>query len=144
MFRAVPRLVAAIALVLAACSGNVFDLDVADCFDDGDLVVGAEAAEVGDVPLIECSEPHDNEVYAITELDAGPFPGDEAVAARADETCLDEFEPFVGLDYASSALDFGWFVPTADSWDAGDRTVACFIYRLDLEKVTGTLAGSGI
>lgn len=144
MLRRLTRLVVPLAVLLAACSGNVFDLAVGDCFDDGDLEVGTGVEEVGAVPMVDCSQPHDNEVYAVVELDPGSFPGDEGVALRADEVCLEKFEPFVGLDYASSVLDIGWFVPTADSWEAGDRTIACFVYRLDLEKVTGSLSGSGI
>ncbi|MET0564878.1 MAG: septum formation family protein [Acidimicrobiia bacterium] len=133
----------ALTLLLAACSGNVFELAVGDCFDDGDLSLG-ELEEVGEVPLVECSEPHDNEVYAIVAVDGEVFPGEQAIQTRADESCLDAFDPFVGLDYESSALDFGWLVPTADSWELGDRVVACFVYRLDLEKVSGTLQGSSI
>jgi hypothetical protein len=133
----------ALTLLLAACSGNVFELAVGDCFDDGDLSLG-ELEEVGEVPLVECSEPHDNEVYAIVAVDGEVFPGEQAIQTQADESCLDAFDPFVGLDYESSALDFGWLVPTADSWELGDRVVACFVYRLDLEKVSGTLQGSSI
>lgn len=133
----------ALTLVLGACSGNVFELAVGDCFDDGDLVLG-DIEEVGEVPLVECSEPHDNEVYAVITVDSEVFPGEQAIQAEADEVCLDAFDPFVGLDYDSSALDFGWLVPTADSWDMGDRVVACFVYRLDLAKVSGTLEGAGI
>ena len=133
----------ALTLLLAACSGNVFELAVGDCFDDGDLALG-ELEEVGEVPLVECSEPHDNEVYAVITVDGDVFPGEQAIQAHADEVCLDAFDPFVGLDYQSSALDFGWLVPTADSWEMGDRVVACFVYRLDLEKVSGTLEGSSI
>ena len=130
-------------LVVAACSGNVFDLAVGDCFDDGDMSVeGVE--EVGEVPMVECSEPHDNEVYAVVGIDGDRFPGEIAMRTEADEVCLDAFEGFVGLDYQTSVLDFGWLVPTAETWDAGDRVVACFIYRMDLEKVAGTLQGMGI
>jgi hypothetical protein len=135
--------VIAFALLLSACSGNVFDLAVGDCFDDGDLALG-DVEEVGDVPMVECSEPHDNEVYAVVTVDGDTFPGESAIQAQADEICLAAFDPFVGLDYQSSALDFGWLVPTADTWEAGDRVVACFIYRMDLAKITGTLEGSGI
>jgi hypothetical protein len=121
----------------------VFELAVGDCFDDGDLALG-ELEEVDEVPLVECSEPHDNEVYAIVAVEGEVFPGEQAIQTQADEVCLDAFDPFVGLDYQSSALDFGWLVPTADSWEMGDRVVACFVYRLDLEKVSGTLEGSSI
>jgi len=133
----------ALTLALGACSGNVFELAVGECFDDGDLVVG-ELEEVGEVPLVECSAPHDNEVYAVVTVDGEVYPGEQAIQAKADEVCLDTFDPFVGLDYQSSVLDFGWLVPTADSWDMGDRVVACFVYRLDLAKVRGTLEGSSI
>ena len=132
-----------IAALLAACSGNVFDLAVGDCFDDGDITVeGVE--EVGDVPMVECDQPHDNEVYAVVTVEGDRFPGDIAIQTQADEVCHDAFEPFVGLDYQTSSLDFGWLVPTADTWEAGDRVVACFIYRMDFEKVSGTLHGTGI
>ena len=138
------RSITAFALVLAACSGNVFDLDIGDCFDDGDISIGPEIEEVGDVPLIDCAEPHDNEVYQLVTVEGDEFPGEEAIADRADMACLDAFEGFVGLDYASSVLDFGWLVPTAASWGSGDRLIACFVYRIDLERVTGTLHGSGL
>jgi len=133
----------ALTLLLAACSGNVFELAVGDCFDDGDMALG-ELEEVGDVPLVDCSAPHDNEVYAVVTVDGEVFPGEEAIQAQADEVCFEAFDPFVGLHYESSALDFGWLVPTADSWELGDRVVACFVYRLDLAKVSGTLEGSSI
>jgi hypothetical protein len=133
----------ALTLLLVACSGNVFELVVGDCFDDGDMVLG-ELEEIGDVPLVDCSAPHDNEVYAVVTVDGEVFPGEGAIQAQADEVCFDAFDPFVGLDYESSALDFGWLVPTADSWEMGDRVVACFVYRYDLAKVSGTLEGSSI
>ena len=141
-FRTLAGLVA-LTLLLAACSGNVFELAVGDCFDDGDMVLG-ELEEIGDVPLVDCSAPHDNEVYAVVTVDGEVFPGEEAIQTQADEVCFDAFDPFVGLDYESSALDFGWLIPTADSWEMGDRIVACFVYRYDLAKVSGTLEGSSI
>ena len=130
-------------LLLVACSGNVFELAVGDCFDDGEMAVG-DLEEVEDVPLVECSEPHDNEVYAVVTVDGEVFPGEQAIQAQADEVCRDAFDPFVGLGSESSALDFGWLVPTADSWEMGDRVIACFVYRMDLGKVSGTLEGSSI
>jgi hypothetical protein len=133
----------ALAWLLGACSGNVFELAVGDCFDDGDMALG-EVEEIEEVPLVDCAAPHDNEVYAVVTVDGDVFPGETAIQTRADDVCRGDFDPFVGLDYESSVLDFGWLVPTADSWEMGDRVVACFIYRMDLEKVTGTLEGSGL
>ena len=53
--------------VAMACTGNVFSLEVGDCFNDPDS--GFE--EVTDVEIVECSENHDNEVYALSDYPAG-------------------------------------------------------------------------
>lgn len=129
------------ALVLAACSpGSVFSLEEGDCFDDE----GEFSDEVSDVPIVDCSEPHDNEVYVIIEMTESEFPGFDATADRADNECLPAFESFVGAEYATSELDFGWLIPTTDSWANGDRQIVCFLYRVDFGKMTGSMEGSGI
>ena len=45
---------------------------------------------------IDCAEEHDAEVYLMTELGAGSWPGYEDVFDNADETCYDGFEGYVG------------------------------------------------
>ena len=128
-------------LLSGACtSDSVFLLDVGTCFDDQ----GLDATEVTSVPLVECEEPHDNEVYRLFNVTSTVFPGDESLLQTAADGCFDEFESFVGLEYSQSILDFSWFTPTAQSWEEGDREVICFVYDLDLKKLTGTMAGSGI
>jgi len=37
----------------------------------------------------------------------------------------------------------GWFLPTSESWAAGDREVICFGYHVDFEKITGSINGIG-
>lgn len=130
-----------ILLVLAACSqSNVFELSVGDCFDDNlDF-----SEEVSDLPLIDCSEPHDNEIYAIHTMTDVSYPGLEATGAMADEWCIGDFESFVEVSYDVSELDIGWLAPTDESWSGGDREIVCFLYRLDLEKMTGTMEDSGV
>ena len=71
----------ALTLLLAACSGNVFELAVGDCFDDGDMALG-ELEEIGEFPLVDCSVPHDNEVYAVVTVDGEVFPGEEPSRPR--------------------------------------------------------------
>ena len=118
---------------------SVFLLEVGDCFDDPDIT-----AAVSDVPIVPCDQPHDNEVYAIYDLADGDYPGQDAVETSALDGCLERFEPFVGRDYATSALDYFHLTPTVESWSAGDREVICSVYRVDLEKMTGSMQGSGI
>lgn len=120
--------VLALALVTVACGsseGDVFSLSVGDCFDDPDSV-----EQISQVPIVDCDEPHDNEVYALFDLPDGDFPGDDAVQEAAADGCLgSRFESFVGTPYLESELWASALWPTSDSWAAGDREVVCFLYE---------------
>lgn len=131
--------VAAVALVASvACGGgNVFELKVGQCFDDPESV-----DVVSDVDIVDCETAHDNEVYALFDMPAGDFPGVSVVQDAAIEGCHDAFEPYVGIDYVSSVLDFSWLAPTPASWESGDHEIVCIAYDLDLKKLTDTVKGS--
>ena len=129
---------ALLGLLLTACGGSVLSLDVGTCFDDP-----ASFAEVTDVPVVACSDPHDNEVIALLALGEPAFPGEDVINARAGEGCVAAFEPYVGIAYAESAYDVGWFAPTADSWAIGDREVICFAFDVGFAPITGSIRGSG-
>lgn len=139
-------IVTVLAALAAGCSsGNVFSLDPGTCFDDVAQFTSADGGdEVEDVPVVDCAEPHDNEVFATFDLEGDTFPGDEAIATRADQGCRDRFEDYVGRDYASSRFVATHLVPTQQSWDArDDREVVCFLYDIDLAKLEGSAEGSG-
>ncbi len=133
--------IVAAAMLLAACSdGNVFSLEVGDCFDD----VSSTADEVSSVPIVDCAEPHDNEIFAVYDIEGTEFPGQTEVQESADEECLRRFADWAGIAYSESALITFPITPTADSWDAiDDRAVACVIYDAGLKKLTGSMAGAG-
>jgi hypothetical protein len=130
--------------IISEGSLDVFTLKRGDCFQDDEAA--AELDGVSEVPAVPCSEPHDNEIYHIffvadTYRD---WPGEAEIDAIADEGCYAAFEPFVGHDYETSRLDFGWFVPTEESWDAyDDREIDCFVYDVDLKPLTGSMRNSG-
>ena len=128
-------------LVAIACGTSVFDLGVGDCFNDPDN----PTFEVSSVETVECSEAHDNEVYATINYSAtDSYPGDSEMFEYAAEACLDPFEAFVGASYISSSLDYAYLTPTQASWNEGDREILCFLYDLDWDKLTGSMRGSGI
>lgn len=137
-----PLILVVLALVLSACAGlggggkSVFDLEVGDCFDDP-----TESGEVSEVPIVECADPHDNEVYAAFDYDGDTFPGDDAMSTAADEGCQDRFEDFVGIGYFESALYSTHLVPTEESWGNGDREIICVLYEPG-EKLTGSMEGA--
>ncbi|MDH3431115.1 MAG: septum formation family protein [Gammaproteobacteria bacterium] len=121
--------------------GNVdaFSMQIGDCFDDAGL-----SDEVSSLPGVPCSEPHDNEVYAVFDLTIETYPDDEALWELANQSCIERFEAFVGIDYDSSSLDVSTMYPTLESWKQDDREVVCAVYDLNANKLTGSVQGSGL
>lgn len=123
--------------LVTACQGNVFSLEIGQCFDDTD-----ETGEVSEVPIVDCDEPHDNEVYHLFDVAGSDYPGDDAVQEQAGEQCLNSFESYVNSAYAESEFYYGWLTPTSGSWDGGDREVVCILFA-DGEQVAGSARNSG-
>ena len=120
-------------------SGDVFALEIGQCFDDPDT-----SGTVTAVDMVDCSDPHDNEVYALFDMPDSTFPGLSVVKEAAADGCYNAFEPHVGLDYESSVFDFSWLAPTPNSWENGDHEIVCIAYDLDLKKLTETVKNSGM
>lgn len=112
------------------------DIKVGDCLNDANV-----GDVVNEVPLVDCSEPHDSEVFFVGELPDGPYPGDDESSAAADALCAQPFIDFVGLPYEESAYDYTWYSPTAQSWESGNRAVRCVAIADSQEKLVGTIAG---
>lgn len=128
-----------LAMGLVACGQqSVFSLPVGTCFDD------QADGEISSVPEVDCSEPHDNEVFALieyTETDA--YPGADQMSAISEELCITQFEGYVGSDYQSSALRVFPIFPTEESWNEDeDREIICALYNADLSKLTGSMEGA--
>jgi hypothetical protein len=114
---------------------SVFDLAIGDC------IIDSGGTEVFDVQTVDCAQPHDFEVYAEFDLAGTDYPGEQAVSDQGDAGCFDAFEPFVGLAYESSTLDYTFYSPTQESWtDGGDRLISCLIADPSTQ-VTGSLRG---
>ena len=121
-------------------SADPFAMQVGACFNDTELGVN----EVTEIPAVPCSVPHDNEVYAVFDLAAGPFPGASQVDAIAGQGCFERFEDAIGRSYDGSELAFLSMYPTEDSWtQIGDREVVCIAYHMAYEKLVGSVLGSG-
>lgn len=115
---------------------DVFTLAVGDCLND------STESEVTEVPIVDCADEHDFEVYADFELSGDAFPGDAAITEESDARCQSEFDSFVGISYDDSVYGFTYFAPTEGSWtDGDDRLVSCLIGDPN-GKITGTLKGA--
>jgi hypothetical protein len=140
--RATACLVAAV-LVLASCSGggglkrgkdgritspgdlSVFDVQAGDC-----VVPPTDVkAELENVRVVPCKDPHTQEAFAVEKYDKGDaYPGDQALTAFADGICLERYQAYVGVAYQDSTMFYTYLLPSARSWNEGkDRKVICLV-----------------
>ncbi len=124
-------------------AGNVdaFQMRVGDCFNDD---LGDEGGEVASIPAVPCGDAHDNEVYAIVDVSADEFPGEDGMAEMAYYSCLDQFDGFVGKAYDESTLEILTLHPSKQSWAQSDREVVCAVYDMNSQKLTGSAKGRAL
>lgn len=129
---------------LAACSGTPVDnLSVGDCFNETAIAQQETSdALISSVPTVDCSEPHDAEVYSVFDV-AGITDYDAAaIDEQAISGCLDGFEPYVGVSYEDAAtLDVYYLQPSPETWELGDREVICSVVSLE-GQTTGSVKDS--
>lgn len=150
------RLLLPLALVAAACGGedvrgedgrvvtagswSVFDLRPGDCIGADDSLSG----DVDEVPLVPCSEPHAQEVFAVVLHPDDAYPGAGAVATFADRACLTALE--ADLDFTfDDGIAFSYLLPTFEGWNEnGDRSVVCvLVFPEDAGMVGSFVDGTG-
>jgi len=119
---------------------GAFNVRVGDCFNDSNLF----SKEVLSVAGVPCSEPHDNETFAVFDLSLASYSDEDSMFELAHESCAARFEAFVGKDYESSALEITTMYPSAASWAQNDREVVCAVYDMEASKLVGSVAGRGL
>ena len=127
-----------IGVIFAEDEKDVFSLTVGDCFDDPPT-----GSELQTVETVECSGPHDAEVYAeFDSAEDGAYPGDGDMQAEAEQGCIERFEDFVGIAPETSELGIVYLHPTEDSWDGiDDRQITCVVTDPSGSN-SGTLEGA--
>ncbi len=120
-------------------SVDAFHMQVGDCFND---VTSLDS--ISSVPGVPCTEPHDNETFAVFDISTDSFPEGDAMGELAYDSCLQKFEGFVGKDYESSSLEITTMFPSVESWNADDREVVCAVFDMNANKLVGSAAGQGL
>lgn len=129
--------------VIASGQESAFTLKDGDCFNDARDINGQMPDTVTDVPVVPCSEAHDNEVMGHFDLVGDSYPSEEEIDLQVVEHCIAIFDDFVGLSYEDSVLDIFPMTPTEGSWNnMNDREVICAVWDPE-GLVTGSLRGSG-
>lgn len=121
-------------------SVDAFEIRVGDCFNDPSSSVD----EISSLPGVPCSEPHDNEAFAVFDLTIDTYPAGDAIAGITHESCRKHFDGFVGRDYESSSLDIFSMFPSPESWAQNDREVICAVFDVNAEKLVGSAKGSAL
>ncbi|MDJ0385412.1 DUF4190 domain-containing protein, partial [Streptomyces sp. G-G2] len=108
------------------------DVRPGDCFNvpGGDLL--ADAPLVFEVP---CVRPHHGEVTASYLADPGAFPGDDALASRAEERCWQAQDAYAMDTWAlPDFAEMYFFAPSGDEWAEGRRSVLCVLGTTEDEQ----------
>ena len=124
--------------IIDAGSVDAFNVEIGDCFDD------TAFDEVSSLPGVPCSEPHDNEAYAVFDVTLDSYPDVDTMSELANFSCVERFKDFVGRDYESSSLDVIAMYPSPESWSQNDREVVCAVYDMEAVKLTGSVKGLGL
>jgi hypothetical protein len=126
---------------VSACGGtSVLNLEVGQC------ITGETAGEddVSSLPVVDCAQPHTGEIYSLPQVPDGDFPGEAALQQSAQELCAgQDFTTYVGVEYQQSAIYYSTLVPSADTWDDGDREIVCILLAdQNGSETTGSLRGA--
>ena len=105
------------------------------------LLVGTLGETVLEVPVVPCTQRHDAEVVGVRQM-PGSWQGLDALDALSDQLCSRIFRRYVGEDADSSDYDMGWFSPSEETWQDGDRRLVCYA-ESDTATLTGSVKGTG-
>ena len=121
-------------------SGNVTELQVGDCFDKPAITTDS----ITDIQHQPCTDPHDAEVVYVVADTSASYPGVAHFDTVANSVCTDQNSLYIATDFnARDDIGGGYFYPTSDSWDSGNKNVTCYIDRTDDQKLVGSLKGIG-
>ncbi len=104
---------------------SIFQLSPGQCFDRPEPEDGLHR-----VTVVPCEVAHDQEMYALLQLDHPQWPGEDAVQREAADRCAGEFLAYTDSTADESRLGFTSFIPSEGSWAEGDRQVLCAL-KLD-------------
>jgi hypothetical protein len=121
------------------------ELAIGECFNADQMASVEAQAELTDVDVVPCDEPHMAEAFALVSYSStsgDAYPGTEILTDFAAVECARDVEVYIDGDVLGSGFDVMIIVPNSDGWRAGDRTVVCALTRLDGQTAVGSAEGS--
>jgi Septum formation/Domain of unknown function (DUF4190) len=98
---------------------NATEVKVGDCFTDV-----PSSSRVASLNKVSCDQPHRGEVYALLTMPDGPYPGQTAMDTYKYR-CEPELASYSPMAVKDPAIGTFVLYPSPETWDHGDRAVAC-------------------
>ena len=126
----------AVVLFMVRNEQSADDLAVGTCFD-----LPAANTDFSTVTRHDCTDAHDAEVIHVAEFtEAETYPISLTLDRFIEDACVPAFASYTGQDYATTnEFSIGYFYPSRDAWENGDRTVTCYVARQDNAKLTQSI-----
>lgn len=109
------------------------DFELGKCYDSFEFLPVRKAKAV------DCSEPHDIEVFFETQHDGADS---MALLDFAGENCGGAFSEYIGVSEKDSVFSYASYTPSEDEFAEGNRTVVCALKLPDDSKTSGSAKGS--
>ena len=133
----------ALTFVVSSCGGGAQRNSSGVVVKVGDCSNSNLSQTVDKLDLVPCDEPHSLEAYSIVTSTATTYPGADALQVFAEQSCIDEFFGYVGVELPQSILYYTYVYPSVTSWNSkSDRSVICFIYKATEPLLTKSVKGS--
>ena len=133
----------ALTFVVSSCGGGAQRNSSGVVVKVGDCSNSNLSQTVDKLDLVPCDEPHSLEAYSIVTSTATTYPGADALEVFAEQSCIDEFFGYVGVELPQSILYYTYVYPSVTSWNSkSDRSVICFIYKATEPLLTTSVKGS--
>ncbi len=110
----------------------------ASYFKPGDCITDIPERRSSTVAIVDCTELHAGEVFAVFMLRDGDFPGQAAIREYVNK-CDQELATYSPSAADDPSVSVTKRYPTDESWGLGDRSVTC-IATLDPPR-TGSIKG---
>jgi hypothetical protein len=107
----------------------VFSLQVGECIN---LMPNGNVVDV-----VSCARSHGAEVFGTFHLGGTAWPGAAAVQQAAASGCASRLSGYVNPQLSGADLTQSYVYPSAQAWQAGERSVVC-----EVRATSGTLTGS--
>ena len=129
--------------VVSSCGGGAQRNSSGVVVKVGDCSNSDLSQIVDEVDLVPCDKPHALEAYSIITSTATTYPGADALQVFADQSCIDKFFDYVGVELSQSILYYTYVYPSVTSWNnESDRSIVCFIYKATEPLLTKSVKGS--